>query len=94
MNLSYHDAIFRGAHPHAESLLIYPRTSIHEGKMDTLLRFKDLGHSLLDAHRLFAILPNDVAMPEHLKPAKIMSDATTEEKSWSRFDAPKTTTPL
>jgi hypothetical protein len=88
--IEQHDAIFRGARPLAESLLIYPRTSIHEGKMDALLNFKDLGRSLLDAHRLFAILPDDVAVPEHLKPAKTITNAKAEEKSWSRFDAPKT----
>ena len=84
------DAIFRGARPHAESVLIYPRSSIHEGKMDALLQFKDLGHGLLDAHRLFAILPDDVAVPAHLTAARVVADAQTTEKSWSRFDAPKT----
>lgn len=88
--IAQHDPVFRGARPHAESLLIYPRTSIHEGKMDALLNFKDTGHGLLDAHRLFAILPDDVAVPEHLKAARTVKDAATEEKSWSRFDAPKT----
>ncbi len=88
--IAQHDPVFRGARPHAESLLIYPRTSIHEGKMDALLHFKDTGHSLLDAHRLFAILPDDVVVPEHLKVAGIIRNAQAEKKSWSRFDAPKT----
>jgi len=88
--IEQHDAVFRGARPHAESLLIYPRSSIHEGKLEALLKFKDTGRQLLDAHRLFAILPDDVAVPEHLKPARLVMEAQAEEKTLSHFDAPKT----
>jgi hypothetical protein len=87
--IEQHDAVFRGALPHAESLLIYPRSSVHEGKMDALLNFKNLGHKLLDAHHLFAILPDDVTVPDHLKAARIMNDAAADGKA-SRFDAPST----
>jgi len=88
--IGQHDSVFRGARPHAESLLLYPRSSIHEGRMDALLKFKDLGRSLLDAHQLFAILPDDVAVPDHLKAARSIREVRTEDKTGSRFDAPKT----
>jgi hypothetical protein len=58
--------------------------------LEALLKFKDTGRQLLDAHRLFAILPNDVAVPEHLKPARVVVETQPEEKTLSHFAAPKT----
>ena len=84
-----HDAVFRGAHPHAEAVLLYPRSAVHDGDLEPLGKFKTLGHRLLDEHRLFAVLPDDVAVPDHLKAAHARN-GVAEDETRSRFDAPKT----
>lgn len=88
--IGQHDAVFRGAHPHAEAMLLYPRNAIHDGDLEELGKFKTLGHRLLDEHRLFAVLPDDLALPDHLKAVPAMKGAAVEDATRSRFDAPKT----
>ena len=53
------DAIYRGNRSHAEVLLLYPRTKVHEGDVESVETFKQLGKKLLDQHVLFDILPDD-----------------------------------
>jgi len=88
--IEQHDAVFRGAHPYAESTLLYPRNAVHAGDMAQVEKFKALGHRLLDEHRLFAVLPDDLAVPDHLKEIPIAKDAVEEDRTFSHFDAPRT----
>lgn len=59
--LRRHEPLYRANRSHAEVLLLFPRTRVHEGDVAAVARFKDLGKSLLSAHVLFDILPDDRA---------------------------------
>jgi hypothetical protein len=86
-----HDAIYRGAHPYAEETLLYPRNAVHAGKVEEVVKFKDTGRGLLDAHRLFAVMPDDTAMPDHLKDLPVVKEGVAGDgKRRSRFEAPTT----
>lgn len=54
-----YDALFKGQRSHAEVLLLYPRSKVHEGKVDAVETFKKLGKQFLDNHVLFDVLPDD-----------------------------------
>src|SRR5947209_3455686 len=58
--------------------------------MPEVEKFKTLGRRLLDEHRLFAIVPDDLAVPDHLKAARAMKGEPDEGETRSRFDAPST----
>src|SRR5207247_1103572 len=58
-----HDAIYRGNRSHAEVLLLYPRTKVHEGDLAAVDAFRQLGKKLLDGHVLFDVLPDDRLTP-------------------------------
>jgi hypothetical protein len=88
--IEQHDAIFRGARPHAEATLLYPRNAVHAGEMAEVEKFKTLGRRLLDEHRLFAVLPDDIAVPDHLKATRVIKGEAVEDETRSRFEAPKT----
>ncbi len=57
--MEQNDAVFHGNRSHAEVLLLYPRSKIHEGNVAAVDAFKKLGKQLLDAHVLFDVLPDD-----------------------------------
>jgi len=88
--IAKHDAVFRGAHPYAEATLLYPRNAVHAAELTELEKFKTLGHRLLDEHRLFAVLPDDIAVPGHLQKIPALKGEYAEDQAGSRFDAPKT----
>jgi hypothetical protein len=58
--LEQHDAVFRGNRSHAEVLLLYPRTRVHQGDVAAIETFRKLGQQLLDRHVLFDVLPDDL----------------------------------
>lgn len=62
--LKRYDAVYRGNRPHAEALLLFPRSRVHEGDVAAVENFKKLGKALLDAHVLFDVRPDDVVTPE------------------------------
>jgi hypothetical protein len=62
--LKRHDPLFRGNRPHAEAVLLFPRRQIHQGNLDPLAKFKQLGETLLNEHVLFDVLPDDMASAE------------------------------
>lgn len=64
--LKKHDAIYRANDSHAEVALLFPRTSIHAGNVAPVDQFREIGTSLLDAHVLFDVIPDDVATDELL----------------------------
>jgi hypothetical protein len=85
-----HDAIYRGARPYAEETLMYPRNAVHAGNVEEVVKFKDTGRALLDAHRLFAVQPDDMAIPDHLKDLPVVKEGAKVDEKRSRFEAPTT----
>ena len=59
--LRRYDSLYRANRPKSEVLLLFPRNQVHEGNLDAVKRFKELGKRLLDAHVLLDILPDDRA---------------------------------
>ncbi|MCE9531770.1 MAG: acetylxylan esterase, partial [Planctomycetes bacterium] len=53
------DALYRANRPLSEVLLLFPRTKVHEGNVEAVEAFKQLGTKLLNEHVLFDILPDD-----------------------------------
>jgi hypothetical protein len=64
--LKRYDEIYRANRPHAEVALIFPRSRIQQGDINALDTFRQLGKSLLEAHVLFDVLPDDLATPESI----------------------------
>jgi hypothetical protein len=62
--LRQHERLYRGNQSHAEVLLIFPRTRVHDGDVAAVARFKEAGKHLLDNHVLFDILADDQVPPE------------------------------
>jgi len=61
--LKRHDDIYRGDQSYAEAVLLYPRSRVHAGDLQSLKVFKTLGRELLNQHVLFDIIPDDVITP-------------------------------
>lgn len=61
--LKRQDMLYRGNRPYAEVALLFPRSQVHRGKTDALVRFKELGRTLLDEHVLFDVVPDDQVEP-------------------------------
>lgn len=57
--LQQHDRVFRENRPCAEVVLTFPRSRVHEGNVQSVRQFKDLGRQLLDSHVLFDVIPDD-----------------------------------
>jgi hypothetical protein len=62
--LKRYDKLYRGNRPYAEAALLFPRSEVHQGKIEALTKFKELGRALLDAHVLFDVVPDDQVEPE------------------------------
>src|SRR5437588_10526202 len=93
--LRNHNDVDHANRPHAEVVLLYPRSRVHEGDVAAVDAFKKVGNRLLDEHVLFDVLPDDIATPERLKPFHHVVKATGAEKALpstglSRFKAPTT----
>ncbi|NNE91023.1 MAG: hypothetical protein HKN23_05200, partial [Verrucomicrobiales bacterium] len=52
--------LYHSNRPHANTVLLFPRSSIHEGFVESLIGFKHLGRLLLKQNVLFDILPDDL----------------------------------
>src|SRR5688572_21674053 len=61
--LRRNETLYRANRPHAEVLLLFPRSRVHEGDVTAVARFKELGKRLLDTHVLFDVLPDDRVEP-------------------------------
>src|SRR6185369_6876603 len=79
--LRTHDEVYHANRPHAEVVLLYPRSKVHEGDVAAVEVFKKRGYRLLDDHVLFDVLPDDIATPERLKPYRHVVKATGAEKA-------------
>jgi dienelactone hydrolase len=92
--LEKHDALYRGAKPHAEAVLLYPRSRVHQGDVAAVESFKELGQNLLDQHVLFDVLPDDSASLERLASYrqvwKVPPAIEPPAANLSRFEAPAT----
>ena len=64
--LEKYDAVYRNARSHAEVLLLFPRSKVHDGDVAAVEAFKKVGRDLLDKHVLFDVLPDDLAAPGRL----------------------------
>jgi hypothetical protein len=92
--LEKYDAIFKSNKPHAEVLLLFPRSKVHAGNVEAVERFKQSGLSMLNSHVLFDILPDDMLTADVAKryrytldPTKPADELMPEE---SKFTAPQT----
>ena len=59
--LRQHDSLYRANRSHAEVLLLFPRSRVHDGDVAAVSRFKEAGKRLLDGHVLFDVVPDDRA---------------------------------
>ena len=94
--LKRHDDLFRWHQPQHESVLLFPRRAIHNGDIQPLARFREVGGRLLDEHVLFDIRPDDAVTPEitgrYRQVVTVDADAPLPKQlaDRSRIDAPKT----
>ncbi|MEO8494456.1 MAG: hypothetical protein ABI614_05270 [Planctomycetota bacterium] len=58
--LKRYDALFHANQSHAEVLLMFPRSAVHQGNVAALETFRNVGKQLLDEHVLFDIKPDDL----------------------------------
>lgn len=92
--LEKYDALFKANKPHAEVLLLYPRSKVHQGDIAAAEAFKKRGKYLLDHHYLFDILPDDLLTPKVNKRYRDLMDVTKPADELlmrgSTFTAPTT----
>jgi hypothetical protein len=96
--LKRYDSLHRGNRSHAEVLLVFPRSDVHEGNLTPLDAFRRLGDRLLDDHVLFDVLPDESLTPQILaryrhvvreqSPDVAIPEAVRSQLS--RFQAPQT----
>ena len=95
--LREHVALYESNRPHAEVLLLFPRSRVHNGDVAAVEQFKRVGKTLLDSHVLFDVLPDDkVTTAARTRYASVIDPAgstNVHEKlptSLSRFAVPAT----
>jgi hypothetical protein len=98
--LRQYEKLYRANRPDGEVLLLFPRSRVHEGDVSCVVRFKELGKRLLDAHILFDVLPDDSATESRARYEAIIDPSdmrltvnNVAEKlppGLSHFDAPAT----
>ena len=94
--LRRHEAVFKGNRPHAEALLLYPRSRVFEGDLAAVEAFRKLGKKLLDEHVLFDVDGDDAVAEGLRKPAGRAviriddKESTLDRGKLSRLDAPAT----
>jgi hypothetical protein len=99
--LKRYDELYRANRSHAEAVLLYPRTEVHEGDVGAAGRFKEVGKEMLDRHVLFDVLPDDLPS-ETLRPGEAPAPLGSQVRPGARnpfgalpddrstFTAPKT----
>jgi hypothetical protein len=91
--LARHAPVYRGNASHAEVLLLYPRSKVHEGDVAAVESFRRLGKRLLDRHVLFDVLPDDRLTPSRRAAYRAVLEVGGPEKlpaGLSAFEAPAT----
>lgn len=92
------DEVYHGNTMAAETLLLYPRSQLHQGRFtDALTAFYSVGNRLLDDHVLFDVIPDDSVTPAQLAKYRriytISSMPQLDSETYnglSRFEAPTT----
>ncbi len=81
-----YDDIYRANRPHAEVLLIYPRSQVHAGNVNAVVTFKKIGRNLLEQHILFDVIPDDL-LPENAVSAAeaITAEAPVGSTSYKQY---------
>jgi len=92
--LKRYDSLYHANRSHAEALLLFPRSAVHQGQVAALDSFRSLGRKLLDEHVLFDIRPDD-SCDEQTKAryAVVLSTESSDlppevQSRLSRFKAP------
>lgn len=88
-----HDGVYHANRPYGEVLLLFPRSRIHAGDVDSVQTFRQLGKELLDRHVLFDILPDDLLTEAHKMRYRAIVDvsaAPTLAADLSHFKGPTT----
>jgi hypothetical protein len=91
-----HDSVYRGNRSHAEVALLYPRRAVHEGQVEPVAAFRELGTKLLDDQVLFDVIPDDLVTAEQRQQYQSVLEvgdaakAELDTSSLSRFTAPYT----
>jgi len=96
--LRRYDAIFRANRPHAEALLVFPRSHIHQGHYhESMTPFHKVALELMNQHILFDVKPDDLAdasVRASYRKVFTIADAgrtgTEQFENLSYFDAPPT----
>jgi len=91
--LEKNDAVFRGNRSHAEVLLLYPRSKVHEGDVAAVEAFRKPGKQLLDQHVLFDVIPDGRLTAARRARYRAVLDPTKPARlpaALSRFEAPAT----
>jgi len=95
--LEKYDELYRDNRSHAEVLLLYPRSAVHQGDLKPRDAFLTLGRKLLDDHVLFDVIPDDIATSEDLarykhvlRPSAETSFDAATDPQLSRLTAPQT----
>ena len=91
--LARHDKLYHANRPHAEVLLLFPRSKVHKGDVESVTKFRELGTQLLNKHILFDILPDDLLKKSIADRYRTVLSVSEEEKlpeDLSQFGAPKT----
>ena len=91
-----YDGLYNANRSHAEVVLLFPRSHVHQGDLEPLERFKQQGIELLNRHVLFDVIPDDLATAEKLKPYALVIEPAKAAKlpqlpeTLSRFAGPTT----
>jgi len=91
-----YDGLYNASRSHAEVVVLFPRSHVHQGELEPLERFKQQGVELLNRHVLFDVIPDDLATADKLKPYALVIDPAKESQlpklpeSLSRFTGPTT----
>lgn len=92
--LERYDTLYRGSRSHAEVLLLFPRSRVHEGDVAAIELFRQRGRELLEAPVLFDVLPDDRLRPEDAARYRLVIDPVRPPDrlppGLSRFTAPRT----
>lgn len=87
------DAAFRARRHHAEAVLLFPRSKIHQGDVAAVEKFKRIGKELLDQHVLFDVRPDDLAaanLNSYQRVIRVDGEEKAKNLTLSRFEAPQT----
>lgn len=93
--LKRHDDIYHANRPHAEAVILFPRTQVFDGNVAAVEEFKKNADALLDAHVLFDVRSDEPAHAELVKryPQVVRSAADVQRvlaAERSRFHGPDT----